>query len=121
MNSCALSMPSMTIQGDDHVLVPGSRPLDIGDGDLAVHALGDGVEDDGRFQRLDIALALQGLLLGVHRVGDVDGQDEFDIDFDGAVPGLRGLADTAKAERGGESAQPGQRRSRREDKSETNR
>jgi hypothetical protein len=60
-------------------LVAGARPFEIGDGDLAVHALMQGVEEFRRGQPDDIAFALQRLLVGVHGVGHVHGDHQLDI------------------------------------------
>ena len=47
-------------------------------------------------QRLHIAFALQRLLVGVHRIGDVDRNHQFDIDGNGA----RALVGEAQGRRG---------------------
>ena len=65
---------------NDDLLVGGCRPLEIGHRDLAVRAglqrLQEFLGDDG----LRVALALHRQFVHVHRVGDVDGENEFDVD-----------------------------------------
>ena len=65
---------------NDDFLVGGSRPLEIGHRDLAVRAVLQRLQkflgDDG----LRVALALQREFVHVHRVGDIDGENEFDVD-----------------------------------------
>ncbi len=67
--------------GHDHLLVVGAGPFDIGDGDPAEHAATDRVVDERRLERLRKSLALQGLLLRIHRIGDVDRDHEREIDL----------------------------------------
>ena len=55
-------------------------PFEIGHRDLAVRAGAQRGEEFARGQRDDIALALQLLLLRVHRVRDVDGDHQLDVD-----------------------------------------
>ena len=64
----------------DDLLVVLAGPFEIGDGDLAVGALAQRVQEFARGQRLHIALALQRLLVRVHRIGHVDGDHQFDVD-----------------------------------------
>ncbi len=54
--------------------VPGidPRPFDIGDRNLAHHALADGIQHQRRGERLNIALALQVEFVEIHREGDID-------------------------------------------------
>ena len=65
---------------DDDFLVGGGRPLEIGHRDLAVRAVLQRLQkflgDDG----LRVAFALQREFVHVHRIGDIDGEDEFDVD-----------------------------------------
>ena len=67
--------------GHDDALVLHAGPFEIGDGDLAMHALLQRVEKFRRRQAEDVALALQRLLVRIHRVGNIDGDDEFDVDI----------------------------------------
>ena len=66
--------------GNDDLLVAGGRPFEIGHGDLAVRAALERLQkflgDDG----LRITLALDRQLIHVHRIGDIDGEHQFDID-----------------------------------------
>ena len=57
-----------------------ARPFDIGDGDPAVGPGADGGEHLRVQEGLDIALALQRLLVDVHRARDVDREHELEID-----------------------------------------
>ena len=65
---------------NDDLLVARCRPFEIGHGDLAVRPglqrLQEFLGDDG----LRVAFALDRQFVHVHRVGDVDGEDQFDID-----------------------------------------
>src|SRR5215217_5027498 len=56
----------------EHLLVGGAGPFHVDDADAPDHAAPDGVVDGGRAEGLDKALALQLLLVGVHRVRHVD-------------------------------------------------
>ena len=66
--------------GNDDLLVVRRRPFEIGHRDLAGrHAfqrLQEFLGDDG----LCVTLALDGEFVDIHRVGDVDGEDQLDID-----------------------------------------
>ena len=66
--------------GNDDLLVARCRPLEIGHRNLAVRAglqrLQKFLGDDG----LRVALALDGEFVHVHRIGDIDGENQFDID-----------------------------------------
>ena len=65
-------------------------PFDIGDGDLAVDAVLDRLDDTLVGQRCGIALALDLQLDGRHGKRDIDGQDQFDVDrFGGRKPAWR--------------------------------
>ena len=81
----------------DDLLVELAGPLEIGDGDLAVGALAQRAHEFARGQRLDVALALQRLLLRVHREGNVDRDHQFDVDRNGA----RAFVGEAQIRRGG--------------------
>ena len=85
--------------GHDDLLVVGAGPFEIGDGDPAEHAAPDRVVHQRRPERLGEALALQRLLLGIHRVGDVDREHEREIDLGlGARPAAaRGQAQDSPA------------------------
>ena len=52
----------------ENPLIGCARPFDIGHGDAPVHAGLERVEEFGGRDRLDIALALKGLLVRVHRI-----------------------------------------------------
>ena len=88
------------------LLVELARPLEIHDGDLAVCTLAQRGEEFLRAQRLHIALALQRLLFGVHRIGNVDGEDQFDVDRNGVGTGIgemrrrRGIGRHRQSDRG---------------------
>ncbi len=84
----AASGPSISRHGIDDLLVELPGPFEISDGDLAVRALAQRGEEFLRGQRLHIAFALQRLLVGVHRIGDVDGDDQFDVDGNGLGAGV---------------------------------
>ena len=51
---------------------------------LPVGALAQRLHEFARGQRLDIAFALQRLFVGVHRIGDVDRDHQFNVDWNGA-------------------------------------
>ena len=68
-------------------VVPG--PFDIGDGDPAVGAVGDRLEDPVVGQRRRIAMALDLQFVRRHGQRNVDGQHQFDVDRlggDGSAP-----------------------------------
>ena len=71
--------------GHDDVLRVGTTPLDIGDGDLAVETLDDGVQDLGRRDRAGIAVALQRHLRRIDRARAVRREHELDVDRDGLL------------------------------------
>ena len=78
----AVSGPSISRHGTMIALLAEVGPFEIGDGDLAVHALPSaraGIQCE--VSARDIALALQLLLLRIHREGDVDREHKLDIDF----------------------------------------
>ena len=64
----------------DDVLRGLPGPFDIGDGDPAVDAVLDRLDDALMGQRRGIALALDLQFVRRHRKRDVDGQDQFDVD-----------------------------------------
>ena len=66
--------------GDDDLLVGGCRPFEIGDRDPAVRAALQRLQEFLGDDRLRITLPLQREFIHVHRIGDVDGEDEFDVD-----------------------------------------
>jgi hypothetical protein len=78
-NSCRFGAVDQTPWNDDF-LVGGSRPFEVGHQDPAVRAvlqrLQELLGDDG----LRVALALQRQFVHVHRVRDVDRENEFDVD-----------------------------------------
>ena len=51
-----------------------------------LHAVAHGADEIGMANRIDIAGPLQRGFLGVHRVRDVDGEHQFDIDRLGFAP-----------------------------------
>ena len=65
----------------DHELDAVAGPLEIGDGDAAQRPAADCLDEAGIAERLDVAVALEALLVRVHRPGHVDGQDELEIDL----------------------------------------
>ena len=67
--------------GHDDLLAAGPGPFEIGDGDAADQPGLDRRDDLRVLDRLDIALALDLLLGGIHRARNVDGQHEFEIDL----------------------------------------
>jgi len=72
--------------GGDRVEVPG--PLHVHDGDLALGARYQRVDHVLVAEGLDIALALDGVFVMVHRLRDIDGEHEFEVDADpGALLG----------------------------------
>ena len=75
--------------GDDHLLLVIARPFQIRDRDLADHALAHGIEKFARGEPADIAFALQRQLLRIHGIGNVDRNDELDIDRDAGRLGRR--------------------------------
>jgi hypothetical protein len=64
-----------------------SRPLDIGQGDPAIQPPADGGDDIGIGDRRDVTIALQLLLVGIHRERYVDGEDELQVDRHIGRPG----------------------------------
>jgi hypothetical protein len=66
--------------GNDDLLIVRCRPFEIGHGNLAVRAglqrLQKFLGDDG----LRVTLALYRQFIHIHRVGDIDGENQFDID-----------------------------------------
>ena len=66
--------------GHDDLLGGRARPLHVGDDDAAVGARGDGLVHLGVAERHDVAVALQALLVEVHRQRHVDGDDELEVD-----------------------------------------
>ena len=65
---------------DDDLLVGGCRPFEIGHRDPAVRAALQRLQELLGDDRLRIAFPLQRKFVQVHRIGDVDGEDEFDVD-----------------------------------------
>ena len=76
-----LSGLSRIVQGTITFWSGGARPFHVGHGDLAQHPAADGVVDERRAEGLGEALPLQGLLVRVHGEGDVDGDDEGEVDL----------------------------------------
>ena len=71
---------------DQQLLDPRVGPFVVGDGDAAVAAAQDRLDDYRIAERLDIPLALQAGLVGVDAAGDVDRQRERQVDL---LPVLR--------------------------------
>ena len=71
-------------------------PFEISDGDLAVGALAQRLQEFLRGQRQHIALALQRLLVRVHRIGHVDRDHQFDVDRNGVRTACRRKARNAR-------------------------
>ena len=67
----------------DDLLVVHAGPFEIGHGDAAVHALLQRLQEFARRERRHIAFALQRLLLGIHRIGNVDREHDLGVDRDG--------------------------------------
>src|SRR5215213_2482673 len=88
----------------EHLLVGGAGPFHVDDADAPDHAAPDGLVDGGRAEGLDKALALQLLLVGVHRVRHVDRDHEREVDL-GLGSGNRRARDH-KADRKPERPQP---------------
>ena len=76
----AAALPSTSRQGITSVCGFRSRPFDIGHRDPARHARGDRRDHLRMQERVDIAVALQLPLLDIHRPGDVDSENELEID-----------------------------------------
>ena len=77
------------------------RPFDIGDGDAAMRAEPQSVEEFRRGDGGDIALALESEFVEVHGVGHVDRQHQFDIDDRvGAGDGRRAHTQTGRDQGG---------------------
>ncbi len=70
----------------DDLLIERAGPFEIGHRHLGVDAAPQRLHEFARRQRLDIALALELLLLRIHRVGDVDREHELGVDRDRARP-----------------------------------
>ena len=66
--------------GNDDLLVARRRPFEIGHRDLAVRQALQRLQKFLGDDRLRIALALDREFIHVHRIGDVDGENQFDID-----------------------------------------
>ena len=66
--------------GNDDLLVARGRPLEIGHRDLAVRQALQRLQKFLRDDGLRVTFALDREFIHVHRVGDVDGEDQFDID-----------------------------------------
>src|SRR5262249_12555917 len=64
------------------LLVELASPFKIRDCDLAICTLAQGLQEFFRSEREYIALSLQRLLIWIHRVRHIDGNNEFDIDRD---------------------------------------
>ncbi len=67
------------LPGNDGIVADGACPFEIGQRNPAGHARTHRIDEVGVAQRLDIAGALQGEFLFVHRVRDVDRQHQFDV------------------------------------------
>ena len=76
----AVSGPVDHPPGNDDLLVGGGRPFEIGHRDLAVRAALQRLQEFLGDDRLRVALALDREFIHVHRIGDVDGKDQFDVD-----------------------------------------
>src|SRR5439155_6411341 len=66
--------------GNDDLVVARHRPLEIGHGHLATRPGPQRLKEVFRDDGLCIALALNGKFVHIHRIGDVDGDNELDID-----------------------------------------
>ena len=98
----------------DHAPLAIAGPFEIGDGDLAVDALAQGLQEFARSQRLDITLALQRLLVRIHRIGNVDPERELDIDrnaglFRGRAADRRRTGKGCRNKQGHEQRQRGEK------------
>src|SRR6185369_5376534 len=66
--------------GNDDPLVARHRPLEVGHGHLAARPGPQRLKEVFRDDGLCVALALNGKFVHIHRIGDVDGDNELDID-----------------------------------------
>ena len=66
---------------DQGALHPGVRPFVVGDGDTAVGAAQDRLDDHRVAEGLDVTLALQLGLVGVDAARDVDGHGQRQVDL----------------------------------------
>ena len=66
--------------GNDDLLIARHRPFEIGHGHLAARAGPQRLKEVFRDDGLCIALALNRKFVHIHRIGDVDGDNELDID-----------------------------------------
>ena len=78
----AAAGPSMTRQGTSAPVLRLARPFEIGDGDAAERAGGDGADEVGVAERREVAVALDGELGQVHGARGVDGEDDLGVDLD---------------------------------------
>jgi len=67
--------------GQENFLIGDSSPFDIGQRNAAMGAMLEGIEKLAGFERADITLPLQGLLVRIHGIGHVDRQRELDVDI----------------------------------------
>src|SRR5206468_1334120 len=72
-------------------------PFHVDDGDTADGAATDGLDHLRRAERVHVAAALQALLVLVHRIGDIDGQNEREVDLTGRVGGAGARGEGRKA------------------------
>ena len=96
---------SSRVQSIEELLDVGVGPFEVGDGDAAVVAAQDGLDDHGVGEGLDVALALQAGLVGVDASGDVDGQHQHHVDFL-AVLRARRKGEEQECEQGDATAWP---------------
>ncbi len=75
---------------DQELLHPGVGPFVVGDGDPAVAAAQDRLDDHRIAEGVDIALALQAGLVGVDAARDVDGHRQCHVDFFPVLGGYGG-------------------------------
>src|SRR5882757_9183867 len=66
--------------GNDDLLVARRRPFEIGDRDLAVRKALQRLQEFLRDDGLRVTLALYRELIHIHRIGNIDGENQFDID-----------------------------------------
>ena len=68
--------------GHERAVLRLARPFEVGDGDAAERAGGDGADEVGVAERREVAVALDGELGQVHRARGVDGQHDLGVDLD---------------------------------------
>ena len=100
---------------DGDVGIEIARPFHVDDGDLALGPRHQGVDHVLVAEGVDIAVALQFVLVLVHGLGDIDGEDQFEVDPPHGCALLRrdgrGKAEKPRQRQGGGGPQTGFRAS----------